>query len=264
MPMKLGCNTVLFGMTDLETALQQIAWAGYAGAELAALPGMADHVDPDRDAERARDLVIRARGLGLDLVAIEAGGNPERQQRCFDLARALATPTVCVGSGGKPDDEGSWRATIERLRAMARGAEVAGITLAVKPHVGAAIYSTATALRAAREVDSPAYGINWDPSHLYRNHEDLLQSVQTLAPYLRHVHVRDCLSREQRVGPPETQIPGRGRIDLPGVLRALKEAGYDGYLDLEVIGAKAYELCRATSIAAEGRGYLHRCLQELA
>ncbi|HEY8744159.1 MAG TPA: hypothetical protein VIU62_13725, partial [Chloroflexota bacterium] len=88
--MQVGCNTVLFGMVDLDTALQHVAWAGYAAAELAALPGMADHIDPDRDAERARDIVIRADELGIDLVAIEAGGNPERQQRCFDLARGLS------------------------------------------------------------------------------------------------------------------------------------------------------------------------------
>jgi hypothetical protein len=66
---------------------------------------------------------------------------------------------------------------------MAKAAEVAGITLAVKPHVGAAIYSTETALRAIREIDSPDFGINWDPSHLFRNNEDLLISAQRLAPY---------------------------------------------------------------------------------
>ncbi len=261
--MKLGCNTVLFGMADLDAALEHVAWAGFDGVELAALPGMADHIDPERDPERARDIVVRAGELGIDLVAIEAGGNPERQQRCFDLARSLGAPTVCVGSGGKPDDASSWRDTIDRLRGMAKAAERAGVTMAVKPHVGAAIYSTATALKAAQEIDSPAYGVNWDPSHLYRNNEDLLQSVTALVSYIRHVHFRDCLNREQRVGPPETQIPGRGSVDLPAILRALKQGGYDGYLDLEIIGAKSYELSRAMGIAAESRGYLHRCLQEL-
>ena len=261
--MKLGCNTVLFGMADLATALQHIAWAGYAGAELAALPGMADHVDPERDAERARDIVIHADELGIDLVAIEAGGNPERQQRCFDLARGLSIPTTCVGSGGKPDNPSSWREAIQRLRGMAKAAEIAGVTLAVKPHVGAAIYSTETALRAIQEIDSPEIGINWDPSHLYRNNEDLLASAQRLAPYIRHVHIRDCQSRDRHVGPPETQIPGRGSLDLPAILRALHEGGYDGYLDLEVIGAKNYDLARAMGIAAESRGYLTRCLQQL-
>lgn len=261
--MKLGCNTVLFGMADLDTALQHVAWAGYAGAELAALPGMADHVAPERDAEHGWALMQRADELGIDLVALEAGGDPERQQRCFDLARALGVPTVCVGSGGKPDDPDSWRQTMARLRGLTKAAEIAGVTLAVKPHVGAAIYSTATALRAAEEINSPDYGVNWDPSHLYRNGEDLLDSIGKLGPYIRHVHIRDCASREPHVGPPETQIPGRGSLDLPAILRALAAAGYDGYLDLEVIGAKAYPLARAIGIAAESRGYLARCLQEL-
>jgi len=261
--MKLGCNSVLFGMADLSTALQQISWAGYAGAELAALPGMADHVDPDRDLASARDIASQARDLGLALVAIEAGGDLERRKRTFDLAAALGIQTVCVGSGGKPDDPASWEETIGQLRALATAAENAGVTMAVKSHVGAAVYSTVTAKRAFQEVDSPAYGINWDPSHLYRNNEDVVESAGVLAPYIRHVHIRDCVSREQKVGPPEDQIPGRGHVDLPGVLRAMRTNGYDGWLDLEVIGAKTYTLSHAMGVAAETRGYLNRVLQEL-
>ena len=46
-------------------------------------------------------------------------------------------------------------------------------------------------------------------------------------------------------------------------LRALKNTGYAGPLNLEVIGAASYDLSRQMGIAAESRGYLHRCLQEL-
>jgi hypothetical protein len=47
------------------------------------------------------------------------------------------------------------------------------------------------------------------------------------------------------------------------VLRALRDGGYNGVLDLEVIGAKNYPLSQSMGIAAETRGYLHRVLQEL-
>ena len=50
---------------------------------------------------------------------------------------------------------------------------------------------------------------------------------------------------------------------LSGFERALQQAGYAGPLNLEVIGAGRYELSRAMGIAAESRGYLHRCLQEI-
>jgi sugar phosphate isomerase/epimerase len=146
---------------------------------------------------------------------------------------------------------------------LAQAAENAGVIVAVKSHVGAAVYSTATAKRAFQEVDSKAYGINWDPSHLYRNNEDVVESAGLLAPYMRHVHIRDCVSRDQKVGPPEDQIPGRGNLDLPRILQAMRAGGYDGWLDLEVIGAKSYPLSRAMGVAAETRGYLNRVIQEI-
>ncbi len=51
--MKLGANSVLFGGYDMETAFRCIALAGYDGIELAAIPQMADHLDPDRCQEQA-------------------------------------------------------------------------------------------------------------------------------------------------------------------------------------------------------------------
>jgi sugar phosphate isomerase/epimerase len=58
-------------------------------------------------------------------------------------------------------------------------------------------------------------------------------------------------------------VPGRGALDLPGILRSLKETDYSGPVNLEIIGAKEYPLSRAMGLAAEARGYLHRCLQEI-
>jgi hypothetical protein len=41
----------------------------------------------------------------------------------------------------------------------------------------------------------------------------------------------------------------------------LHENGYAGPLDLEIIGAKDYELVRCAVIAAESRGHMQACLQ---
>src|SRR5947209_474765 len=46
---KLGCNTVLFGMVDLRQALQHVVWAGYRYVEFAAIAGMCEHVGPESD-----------------------------------------------------------------------------------------------------------------------------------------------------------------------------------------------------------------------
>ena len=265
---RLGCNTVLFGMVDVETALQHVAWAGYDGAELAALPQMADHLQTGQGQEYAQRLRGRAAELGLDLFAIEAAtADPARLEAVLRTAADLEIPVVAIGSGGKTGDEESFRQAVALGRQVADLAGRYGVRLAMKPHVGAAVYNTETALRAWREIGSPHLGLNFDPSHLHRAGEDVAEAARQFgaAGAIVHSHFRDCPSRQiPGPGKPEQQVPGRGEVDIPGVLRALADVGYQGALDLEVIGAKQYELSRAMGVAAETRGYLHRCLQELA
>ena len=78
---------------------------------------------------------------------------------------------------------------------------------------------------------------------------------------IRHVHIRDCKGRQQNPGTPEMQANGRGDIDLLGYVRVLHENGYSGPVDLEVIGAKGYDVTRCVAIASEARGHLQACLQ---
>jgi sugar phosphate isomerase/epimerase len=262
--MKLGCNTVLFASVDLDTALEHIAAAGYKFVELAAIKSMCEHISPDDSRQRRDEVRERITGLGLAPTAIEAATTDrERLERIFDLANSLGVPIVNVGSGGASGDEESIKQVIAQIAELAELAGRYDLRLAVKPHVGQAIYNQATALRLSSEVTHPALGLNFDPSHLFRADEDPAKVAGAWAERIVTSHFRDCASRDRAVGPPGTQIPGRGIVDIPGTLRALGDAGYDGPLNLEVIGAREYTLAKAMGIAAEARGYLHRCLQEL-
>jgi len=268
--MKLGCNTVLFGGFDLETALKSLAWAGYEGVELACIPGMAQHLDPDKNHDQIVKVKSLAQNYSLSLFAIEAATDILEEEkrrwmiRVFKLANGLGVPVVATGSSGRANDEKAMEKVLGCLQELASEAEKWDIKLAVKAHVGASIFNTETAMKAVQKIDSSAFGINFDPTHVYRANEDPLEFVLKLGKGIIHVHIRDNReSREPRIGPPETQIAGRGALDLPGILRALKKVGYRGVLDLEIIGAIGYELPRVMGIAAESRGYLHRCLKEM-
>jgi sugar phosphate isomerase/epimerase len=262
---QLGCNTVLFGNSDLTTALTNIAWAGYRYVELAAITRMAEHIAPTMTAAERRLVREQIAGHGLTATAIEAATTDrERLEAIFGLAGDLGIAIVNIGSGGTSGDEESTAHAIAHIQDLAALAGRHGLRLAVKPHVGQAIYNAATALRLVHEVREPALGLNFDPSHLYRAGEEPQEVAHRWGRHIVTSHFRDCLSREQRVGPPETQIPGRGSVDIPATLHALQEEGYAGPLNLEVIGASGYELSRVMGIAAESRGYLHRCLQELS
>jgi len=268
--MKLGCNTVLFNQLDLYGALQHISWAGYDGAELAYLGNMAQHIELNADQMYIEGVKSTAKKHRLELFAIEASVGAEREEdkikemtKLFEVANKLGVPVIAIGSGGKSGDNEVTKQVFGYIRKLGEQAESWETTLAVKPHVGASVYNTETALQLLDEIDSPAVGINFDPSHLYRAGDDPQEAALKIGDRIVHSHFRDCPRRQGHPGLPEQQIPGRGKIDIPAALRALKSAGYNKVLDLEVIGAFTYPLSRQMSIAAEAKGYLSRCLQEL-
>ena len=105
------------------------------------------------------------------------------------------------------------------------------------------------------------FGLDMDPSHVHRAGENPVEALRPILSRVRHVHIRDCKGRQQNPGTPEMQANGRGDIDLLGYIRTLHEHGYKGPVNLEVIGAKSYDVTRCVAIAAESRGHMQACLQ---
>ena len=260
--MKLGANSVLFGGYGMETAFKYLAMAGYDGIELSAIEGMSEHLVLSRWREIAPEIKRLASAYGLELLAME---QPSRDraimEQAFQAAVEIGIPIINCGPGGKSGDEASLRQTIDELGALASMAERYGVTLCVKAHVGASIHNTPTTLRAMEAITSPAFGIDMDPSHIYRAGENPVEAIAAAIARVKHVHIRDCKGRQQGPGKPEDQVNGRGDIDLVGYVRVLHEKGYAGPLDLEIIGAKDYSLEQCCIIAAEARGHMQACLQ---
>jgi sugar phosphate isomerase/epimerase len=261
----LGANSVLFGGFDLETAMRCIAASGYDGIELSAIKGMCEHLNLDtwrEDAPRIRDM---AQEYGLRLLAIEEAALDEaRLLTAFEACAEIGIPVINIGPGGSWDREDDLKALIAAMAKLADRAAERGVILCVKAHVRAAIHNTPTTLRAMAEIDSPGFGIDMDPSHIYRAGENPVEALRHVMSRVRHVHIRDCPNRGPGPGAPELQACGRGEIDLLGYVRVLLESGYTGPVDLEIIGAGEYELTRCAIIAAESRGYLNACVKACA
>ena len=260
--MQLGANSVLFGGHSLETAFKHIAMAGYDGIELSAIDGMSEHLVLARWQEQATDIKRFASEYGLALLAMEQPSqDPAKMEQAFQAAVEIGIPIVNCGPGGKTGDEASLQASIDSLGRLADRAAHYGVILCAKAHVGAAIYNTPTTLRLMAAVTSPAFGIDMDPSHIYRSGENPVEAIAAVISRVKHVHIRDCKGRQQNPGKPEMQANGRGDIDLLGYIRVLHEGGYTGPLNLEVIGAKAYDVTQCAVIAAESHGHMQACLQ---
>ncbi len=259
---KLGVNTVLFGGHELKLAMEHIKWSGFDGCEISAIKGMCEHLCLDSWKKQAADIKALVQDLELPITAMEeAALDDERLELAFEAAAEIGIPVVNVGPGGEKDKPEDLNACIEVLARNAEKAETYGVTLCVKAHVGAAIWDTATTLEAMAQIDSPAFGIDMDPSHIHRAGEVPKDALSKVVHRVKHVHIRDCVGPGPSPGSPEMQACGRGEIDLAGYVKVLVDAGYDGPVNLEVIGANDYPLSHCAIIAAESYGYLNACLR---
>lgn len=263
--MKLGANSVLFGGHSMETAFRCLAMAGYDGIELSAIGGMSEHLVLDRWREVAPQIREFSQAYGLTLLAMEQPSQDAAvMESAFQAAVEIGIPIVNCGPGGKSGDESSLQESINSLGRLADMAGRYGVTLCVKAHVGSAIYNTPTTLQAMEAISSPHFGIDMDPSHIYRANENPVDALRAVISRVKHIHIRDCKGRQEGPGKPEMQANGRGDIDLPGYIRVLHENNYTGPIDLEIIGAKEYTTEQCCVIAAESCGYMRACLKACA
>ncbi|HUO35360.1 MAG TPA: TIM barrel protein [Candidatus Acidoferrum sp.] len=122
----------------------------------------------------------------------------------------------------------NWHEYVETLRLCANYAQAAGLKYSIEPHpfrYGANIEGL---LRILEAVDSPALGVNLDPSHLFPVGDLPHVAIYRLAPRVLHCHFSD--------NDGETNVhwrPGKGKIDWRHVLQALKDTGYTGVVSLE-------------------------------
>jgi len=262
--MKLGVNTVLFKDFSLREAFAAVKKCGYDGVELAAISGMCEHLVLDGWKSQAAEIIALSKQYGLKLLSMEVASlDEERLEKAFAAASGIGIPVVNVGPGGKTGDYDSLKKSIETLKQRAASAAKHGVTLCVKAHVGCAIHDTPTTLQAMDEITNPNFGVDMDPSHIFRAGELPEEALPKVVSRVKHIHIRDCPDTGPSPGDPASQACGRGKINLFGYFEALVKANYDGPVCLEVIGpAQGYT--EASIIAAESIGNMNAYLKKLA
>ena len=239
----LGCSTILYGGFSLTQALEGIAKAGYKAIELCARPGMAPHLEIGKTASYYKEIRALVASCGLVIESIAGTGGIGMDSPDFDAvieaAQQVGAPTIAEGTGGRSDDEDSFKQVVELVNVTAARTSQAGVKLSLKPHVNNAVYSTETALRFMQEIDTEWVGINFDASHIWRTAaaEDPVESLQQLKDYIVTLRIRDNReSREAPIGPVDTQIPGKGSIDLPALATVMHTIDHVPYVTLEIVG----------------------------
>ena len=126
---------------------------------------------------------------------------------------------------------------VPMLAEAARAAQDQGVVLALENHID---FTSQELLRIIEAVGSESLRVNFDTGNALRLFEDPVEAATRLAPYTISTHTKDIATRRKGGSPSEnfTWWPacpaGEGVIDMPGVVKALQEGGFDGSLSLEV------------------------------
>ena len=261
----LGVNTVLYKAFPLRVAAENLKKIGYDGFEISAIEGMCEHLELKNWRAQKNEILEICDEFGLPITAAEvASTDPARLTLAFEAAAGIGIPVINIGPGGKADVEEDMLACIRRMNELAAIAESYGVTLCMKAHVGGAVYSTPTTLRLIGNVPSEYFGIDMDPSHIFRCGEAPEAALAGVVQYMKHVHIRDCAGECLGKGPghPLRQICGAGDIDLYAYFDELVKAGYSGACNLEIIG-EALSLADANIVAGVSYGYMNAVLKRL-
>lgn len=238
----------LYGMRDLELdrALETCARLGYDAVELACMPGY--HAEPRRlSADERTKLRGRLRELRLSLPALMENlpldddktrqGHLDRLRGAAELGHDLspdAHPLIETILGGKP---GQWDMArmrfADRLAEWARVGEKTRTVIAVKPHRSNALNLPEHATWLIEQVKSPWVRLAYDFSHFQHRNLTLANTLQTLLPLTRFIHVKDVRMMKDRF---QFLLPGDGDIDYPAYFKQLQAAGFQGCVCVEVSG----------------------------
>jgi hydroxypyruvate isomerase len=192
--------------------------------------------------------VPRRHGFICTMGYADAGTIPEAMNRTehhaaieaalktnIPLAAKAGIPNVITFSGnrkGMPDDEGA-RNTIAGLNRVKKIAEDNGVVLCLEllnskvNHPDYMCDHTAWGVRVVEEVNSPNVKLLYDVYHMQIMEGDLIATIKKNIAWIGHFHTGGVPGRHEL---DETQ-----EVQWDGVMRAILETGYRGYVAHEFL-----------------------------
>lgn len=274
--MRIGVNLMIWTGPFTEDDLPLLDHCRQLGFDGVEIPILAlNRFDPRR---------VRERLQTTDLAATASGSLPpgasllveSERARGIDWIRRLVETCAAMGvslltgplyapvgrvTGRGPTAE-ERESAICSLRTAAAIAADHGVTLCLEPLNRFETYflnTAADAVSLLAEIDHPALGLQLDTFHMNVEEKSLPRAIRQAGRWLKHFH---CSENDRG-------IVGSGHLDWPGVIQALRDVGYTGWLTIESFGQPMPELAAAAAIwrplapsadalAVESLGYLRR------
>ena len=218
---------------------------------------------------REEEFVAGMRRCGVHLAALYSSTDLEHPAHRYENRRKnLNAAAFCrrMGSrmiviGGTEAEEKSpalikeWGREATELGRQALDAH--GVRLGVHPHVGSLIETREDIAIAMDSTDPRYFHLAPDTGHLIAGGSDPVEIFKVYASRIAHAHLKDY-QRPAAPGARGTYVPlGCGNVDFPQLLQILRQAGFDGWLDVELDGGRGAD---PAAVAREARDYLRGTL----
>jgi sugar phosphate isomerase/epimerase len=251
--MKFAFSTNAFRKYTFEDAAQAISRSGYTGIEIMcdtphAWPDDLSETDIYHIKESLKRNQLEISNLNAFMMcAVQDFHHPswiekdpdfrqiriDHTRKCIDLARRLGAETISTEPGGPlegmhPDT--AMQIFIDGLGQVLDDARDMGITVLVEPEPDLLIETSDQYLALIDQFSHPNLALNFDVGHFFCVGEDPVETVFKLSEYTRHYHLEDIAANREH----HHIIPGQGAIDIPAVIHAIQETGYDGHVTLEL------------------------------
>ena len=225
---------------DLDYALSVITESGFDKVDLVARMPHFSMTDPDYSIDALEQLCEKYGVLVANLGTycgreFPAASQSANQALADDLNATLKTAarlgarTIRVVPGdGK-------RSSIDSLvpffKQAAETAESVSIPMGIENH-GTEISGNAEAcLEICEKVDSPYFGILYDPSNLMGGKADYQEAFEVFKDHIIHIHIKDGLYTSE--GKWERTMIGQGQIDLTWIVNQIEALDYTSEYALE-------------------------------
>lgn len=226
----------------LEDAFRLAAELGYDGVEVHLRePGEVDGV---AIGGLARGLGLAIPTLGTGMAAGEgltfSDPDPVVRKRAVARIKAHIELAAVLGSGvtiglvrgrlgqGSEERRAAEQAFLESLEECCRAAAQARVTLFLEPmnrYECDYLHTLDEAVAVVERLGVANLKLLADTFHMNIEEVDMAASLRRAGAHLGHVHMVDS----------NRWVPGRGHLDLVGILRALADSGFAGYLSLEAL-----------------------------
>ena len=276
--MRLGFVTAILPELSLDEVLAFASAEGFACVEAMCWPvGAAErkyagvtHVDvTDFTPGQAAEVLAACERHGVALTGLGYYPNPldpdpavanaavAHLRRVIAAAPLLGLDTVngFVGRDWHRTVDDNWPRFLATWRPLVRLAEDRGVRIGIEncpmlftqdewPGGKNLLTTPAVWRRAFADIDSPSFGLNYDPSHFVLQGMDPLGPLEEFGGKLFHVHAKDvrldprAIADVGRFDFPnrwhQPRIPGFGEIDWGRFVGELMRVGYDGPVCIEV------------------------------